>query len=235
VIRAATVTNELVRTAAVTIAGVPSGIAPAPAAMSLSADGVTARARVLDDESWTDAFGVGATRTLRVTLQNRGQSATPPLEIGGGVGRGVEDGASFTTREVGRLAPGARRTVDVPISLSAPAHGDYVVFGTVYGLDAPVRFRARTANDPWALFLAVPLVLVVVARILRRRERARKAEADAAAISVAPAGPATEIVLQPFPDCSPEVGDGDRGRYPSHSYDPNDPRREPAASAASLV
>ena len=232
VIRAATSTNDLVRDVPIEIVGVPMGTAPPPAATSVSAAGLTARARVLDDGSWTDAFGVGVTRTLRVTLHNRGPSATPTLDVGGAVGRSVENGESFSTREVGKLAPGARRTVDVPISLSTPAHGDYVVYGTVYGLDAPVRFRAETANDPWALWLLVPLALIVVARILRRRERARRRDAE---VGTPPQTPRTEIVLEPFLQCSPEVGDGDQGRYPSHSYDPDDPRREPAASAASLV
>ena len=161
VIRASTVTNELMRDAPVTIVGIPTGPAPAPAATSVSAQGVTARAEVIDDDSWTDAFGVGVTRTLRITLHNRGQSATPSLEIGGGVGRSVEHGESFRTRDMGSLAPGARRSVDIPISLSTPAHGDYVVFGTVYGLDAPVQFRAEATNDPWALWLLLPVSLVV--------------------------------------------------------------------------
>ena len=185
---------------------------------------------MLDDDSWTDAFGVGVSRTLRVTLHNRGPSATPPLEVGGGVGRNVEDGETSRAGRSVASWPARRRTIDIPMSLSTPAHGDYVVFGTVFGLDVPVRFRTHTENDPWALWLLAPLALIVIARVLRRRERARRRrEAE----PVTP--PQTETVWEPFPQCSPEVGDGDQGSYPTHSYDRGDPRREPAAHAESLV
>jgi hypothetical protein len=237
VVRAATTTNATVRLAPIVLNGVPAGAAPPPAAVSVAADGLAVHARVLDGtSSWTSVFGAATSRTLRLTIDNRGVSDTPPLRIIGGVGRDATSGEGFASRLIPPLAGGEHRTVTIPVEMSVPAFGDYVVFGTIYGLDAPVTFRADTDNDPWALELAIPVLLLVGAQLARRRERCRAAREPASLpVLEVPRAEPTEIVLDPLPECSPDVGDRDEERYPTPSYDSRDRETTPAATVAGTL
>jgi hypothetical protein len=107
--------------------------------------------------------------------------------------------------------------VRVPVELLAPAWGDYSVFGTVYGPATPVRFSAGTSNEPWGLELALPLLLLVGARIVRRSERKRRETQMALAAAAPLAADPGHALLQ---ESSPAVGSSDDEGLESPAYDP---------------
>ena len=148
-----------------------------------------------------------------MTLVNRGTEAMSSLQVRAFVGKDTAGGDPLAVRHVTRLEPGERRLVVVPFALSSPALGRYTVSGRVFAADGTRDFAAPTANDPWALELMIPLTLLVVARGVRRRERARVA-----------AG----VVADPLQGSSPDVGVIDAGRSRAPVYDP-------VASAPALV
>ena len=96
------------------------------------------------------------------------------LRIVSQVGRAGGVSAPIPPATIASLAPGERRTVTLPFEIDAPVFGRYVVTGSVYGLAAPVTFRASTSNDPWALELAPAVFLLVLAQFVRKRERVSK-------------------------------------------------------------
>src|SRR5262249_55484797 len=148
---------------------------------------------------------------------NKGGQPMTGLRIVAKVGHHATTGEPLRTRVVSVLDPGATRTVRIPVVLSAPAWGDYIVSGTVYGTVPPVRFSEKTSNDASALVLLIPIALLVYAQVLRRRERARKRQQEAEARQAAMWAYAAR---QAFAQISPEVGVGDGDRYKASFYDP---------------
>lgn len=213
VVRGNTSTSDLVRAASIDIAGVPGGTNIPPAVgladpSSLSAWVHLARPAKPWPQSWYAPFGGSAPRAVVLTLTNRGASPMTGLRIVSQVGRAGGVSAPIPPATISSLAPGERRTVTLPFEIDAPAYGTYVVTGSVYGLAAPVTFRASTTNDPWALELLPAVLLLVVAQFVRRRERARKRErGDAAAVASA------------LSESSPELGDPYLGRCGVSPYD----------------
>lgn len=216
VLRASTSASDLVRTVPLAVRGVPTGpeLPPDPSA---SPSNLALHATLKDTTqdwpvSWAPAFAGPVRRALVVTLENRGTSALIHLRVVGTVGRGASSGEPIPVRRIERLDPGTRRTISLPVQISAPAWGDYMVSGRVYGSGEAVAFRVKTSNDPWGLELLVPLTLLVIAHVLRRRERAaRLREQQAAAL----------VASSPLEGSSPDVGAKDEGSSPSHVYDPD--------------
>ena len=164
VVRVWTSDGSVTRNAPVDIAGVPVAPAPPVPATSTSADGISVDVRVHDRSSaWSAAVGLPLSAELEVTVRNSGQSATPALHLGGGVGRSRGGGDPFPTRTIGPIAPGTARMLRIPVDISGPSWGNYVVYGTLFGLDRQLQFERKTSGDPWALELAIPVLILLYA------------------------------------------------------------------------
>ncbi len=217
VLRASTAGSDVVLTVPIDLRGVPTGTELPPDPSGSRGENLTVHATLQaaaqhGPASWAPVFAGPVRRTLLVTLENRGTAALTNLRVVGTVGRGASSGEPIPVRRVARLEPGKRRTVSLPVRISAPAWGDYVVAGRVYGSDEAVAFRVKTTNDAWGLALLLPLALLVMAHALRRRERAsRLREEQAAALAWSSS----------LEGSSPDVGAADEGRSPSHVYDPD--------------
>jgi hypothetical protein len=181
VVRVTTTGGDVVRTAPLEIAGAPVGPVIGPAVVAAeSSDPVplVVRARVSTEgarfpESWYGPLGGPARRTLVLRIANRSTATLTGLRFVASAGHGRGSASPVASRRLAPIAAGAERVVRIPLDLAAPAFGDYVVFGSVYGLDAPVAFSAKASNEPWGLELLLPLLLLVFAQIARRNERAR--------------------------------------------------------------
>jgi hypothetical protein len=241
VVHASTAQGDVVRTAAITILGVPGGvdIEPPGGAVDPSALRVTSQLRNAEvpwPRSWFAAFGGPAYKELVLTVRNTGDSALDGLRVAGRVGhQGTDEGAPIDA--VVPLVPAQSvRQVVVPVTLTAPVYGDYVVTGAIYGPAVPVRFVEHTSSEPWALELGLPLALLLLAQMIRARDRRRRrdgeariaaeaaAAAEVAAIArvhdaLAPPVPALVDAGQTeFPQSSPAVGDHEVGGFDSSSY-----------------
>jgi hypothetical protein len=234
VIRAWTSDGSVTRNAPVDIAGVPVAPAPPVPATSTSSEHVSVRAHVVDRSSaWSAAFGGPLSRDVVVEVRNDGASATPPLQLGGGVGRERGGGDPFSLQKLAPVAPGATRVVTIPITIGGPSWGGYVAYGTLFGLDKPVVFSEETSTDPWALELVIPVLLLAYAQVLRRRERrGRAARAELAATEHETPERVIDLTQEQFPERSPDVGEAVGGRCGSPPYAPDRWSHEPVPSTA---
>jgi len=239
VVRATTTLGDVVRTAPITVLGVSTGvdIAPPSGPADASSLRVTSQLRNADvpwPKSWAAAFGGTAYKELVLTMRNGGELPLAGLRVAGRVGRSGTDEGEPIDAEVPMLPPHSTRALVVPVLLSAPVYGDYTVQGAIYGLAVPVRFVEHTSSEPWAFEIGVPLALLLVAQLVRARDRRRKeqaalvaAQAAAAAaaaedtpVRAAPASAASAGARTPaeFPESSPAVGDPAVGGLESPSY-----------------
>lgn len=218
VVRANTTNGDVVRTAPITIYGVPDGVNLAPAARAPGADSLEVTAHVEPSDvgwpqSWYPPFAGPARRDLVLSMTNTTDGDLAGLRVVGAVGRSKTDEAEPVAMALDTIPARSTRVFRVPFTLSAPVWGDYVVSGSIYGLAAPVTFKVKTASEPWALELLLPLALLVIAQIMRRRERARRRAEDAAMAVAASAEALT------FPESSPDVGVPDGGHWVMPPYD----------------
>ena len=225
VVRASDSSNAVVRTVPFVLLGVSDG--PELADTGAGAPSVRVTAKVEDaDASWlrsaSSAVGAGGTRRLVVTVRNTGASDVSGLRMNAIVGRDEHSGSVASTRSLPTLAAGRSRRFVMSVDLPTPTFGDYVVYGSVAGTTTSVPFRATTSSEPWALWLLVPIGLLITARLLRRRERRR-------ATAPHDAGAARSIELPTLPQCSPDVGNGSGERW---AFDPY-PSDVPAANGSS--
>jgi hypothetical protein len=158
-------------------------------------------------------FGGGARRALRLRLENRGSAPLTGLRAVASVGRSSDDGEPIDARAVPPIAPNSSALFTIPFDIAAPAFGDYVVRGKVFGAGAPVQFSTEVDNDPWMLWLLLPVGLIAVAELLRARDRRRRQQA-ARTLRTVPH--ATTRLAQ----SSPEVGVGVGNGCATSPYDP---------------
>jgi hypothetical protein len=246
VVRATTTLGDVVRTAPVTVLGVPTGvdIAPPGGVVDSSVLHVTSQLRnaaVPWPKSWFAAFGGPAYKELVLTMRNTGDLPLEGLRVAGRVGhQGTNEGEPVNA-VVPVIPAHSTRQVVVPVLLSAPVYGDYSVKGAIYGLATPVRFVEQTTSEPWAFEIGLPLLLLLVAQLLRARDRRRlradeaRALAEAAALAAAaeeaaaieraqyaavPPAPALIDLGETavFPQSSPAVGEPAVGGLESSSY-----------------
>jgi hypothetical protein len=213
VVRVESPTSTIVRTTTVELAGVPvqpvsPPLGPAKAS-NLKVSSTVVGAADSWPASWSGAFGGRANRRLRVVLTNNGAVPITGVSVTAYVGRDRSSGHPVASRHAGALAPHASETIEMPFALGAPAWGEYQVFGHVYGLDRPASFATTTESSPWAWQIVIPLVLLLVARWLRRRERLRSRSAVAVvhpAMSIPTVAPGvTSAVVRPVAAAAPEV------------------------------
>jgi hypothetical protein len=222
VIRANTISSEIVRTAPIVVADVPNGGDIPPAVQQATPDqlAVTVKLQRVEDSivnTLVPPLGGPVQLHLFVTMHNRGATPMNGLRIVGSVGKSLADREPIGRTPAVDLRPGETTQVTVPVELSAPAFGDYTVAGSVYGAEVPTKFVVRTHNDPWALELLLPLLLILIAQLVRRRDRIRRAMDDADGASTASVD---EPVL--LHQSSPRVGDAYGPNSNGASYDLDD-------------
>jgi hypothetical protein len=220
VVRAALTDGSVVRIAPISIAGVPEGVnIPAAAGPASTREvRVTASIETADvdrPETWWPAFGGPAHKVLVLAVHNRSLGTVSGLRVVGEVGHVHSQEGQPLGAAVPDVAAGETRVVRVPFTVTAPVYGTYSVHGTVYGLAAPLTFHLTTKSEPWALELAVPLSLLLIAQYVRRRERVRRRNEAARSLE------AVDALTAPveFSQCSPGVGVEDDLYWQSSSYD----------------
>jgi hypothetical protein len=219
VVRAAMSDGSVVRTAPIDVAGVPSGVnipgaAPPAGTDALQVSAAVEAADVGWPESWWPAFGGPAHKVLILSMHNRSLGTISGLRVVGEFGHVHSQEGQPLGATVPDIPAGETRVVRVPFTIPAPVWGTYTVHGSVYGLAAPVTFHLTTKNEPWALELAVPLALLLMAQLVRRRDRRRRRDDRAAR----EAADQTTAPLE-FPQCSPAVGVEDDRYWESSPYD----------------
>jgi hypothetical protein len=110
-------------------------------------------------------------------MTNTGPTPLSDITVTAAVGRDSQSGDPLQPPNVDPLSAGQTRRLELPVRLSAPSFGRYVVFGTVYGTGASVSFTASTRTTPWALFLIVIILVVDVVAVTTVRARRRRQEA----------------------------------------------------------
>jgi hypothetical protein len=128
---------------------------------------------------WQSWFGASTTRDLVVTIHNAGTAPVddPPLVLTAGKGNNPQ--RVVTPPHVGRVEPGARRTVRAEVPLDPLSFGTYTVRGRIGNTGAQETFRTHATVYPWGLLvgslLLLLLMLIWLWKVLRRRIAARKA------------------------------------------------------------
>ncbi|MFE7484165.1 hypothetical protein [Streptomyces sp. NPDC057552] len=165
VVHVATVTGEQALADAVfTVAGHPT--APLPPRTDEGKLAVLATPRLEGESSLLTWFGAPPARQLVLTVGNLGSAPVedPVFEIGTAHGVYAPQWEERVWR--GTIAPGARARVELPVELSAGAHGDYQVslrYGTKVLAEQPWG-----VSRPWGVTLFwVLLCLVVPAAVFR--------------------------------------------------------------------
>lgn len=181
VIRAATAGDKLVRTVPIDLVGV--GTAPVSDPDVNAADAVRIEARVVRGspgffDRLRSSLGGPTDRTLQLVLTNTGQEPLRGVSVVVAVARQPQGGEPLQPPNVGVLPPGESRTYRLAVSLPAPAFGTYSVFGSVYGVGAPVTFSAKTKTTPVGLLLIVVLLVVIGMAVLSLRVRRRQEQRE---------------------------------------------------------
>ena len=176
VVRATTPDNAIVRLAPIEVVGWPvltPGQRPGDPFATASASQVQVSAQLVTDHpSLASWFGGAMSRSLRITIHNRGPSAVTNLVITASAGRDIDSGQVLEMPHVGTIAAGRARVVTVPLSFAGPIYGRYVVSGQVLGLDRPIGFEAGTSPRPWGVIVVVLVVACALVWSIRRRGRA---------------------------------------------------------------
>lgn len=137
---------------------------------------------------WTAWFGAQPKRTLELRVHNPNTAAyqDPPLVVR--QGRPGQPGEVVSTQDVGTFAPGATRTLRVPVTLSPLSFGTEEVHGTLGFSGYSTTFSDKTVVVPWGLIAAVLVLAQLILVGFRNRVRRRlRREADRAAAAAAAA------------------------------------------------
>jgi hypothetical protein len=174
VYRASTRTNDVVRTLPVEISGVPlltpDRMAPDPGVAVTAADLIVdARVESGQDQDVRAAFGFAVAGMLVLEIRNTGHLPQGPFTVSGSVGRDARSGEPLPLVRTDTVAPGDIRRIEIPFELDAPANGDYVVAGSLWGSSSPVRFDVSTTNRPWGWMVVPAMAALAVAFRGRRR------------------------------------------------------------------
>jgi hypothetical protein len=178
VLRASGPGEQLVRTIPFEVVGVSRAPLTRPPGSEGPALRVTARlaSRSLSfGDRARSALGGPTRRVLELTVTNTGSTPLTDVSITAAVGRDSQSGDPLQPPNLDPLPPGQTRRLDLPVRLSTPSFGRYVVFGTAYGGGVPVSFAASTRTMPWALVVIALLLVadVVAVATLRLRRRSR--------------------------------------------------------------
>ncbi|MER5457163.1 hypothetical protein ABT008_20475 [Micromonospora sp. NPDC002389] len=130
---------------------------------------VVVGAHVERDGGWPALFGASAQRTVVLRLRND-EPVPVAVALSFTVGRGPEPTGFVASPDTPDLAAGEERLVRIPMTLPAPAVGDYRIHGEVVTSGAARRVEATTDHQPWGLagLLGLALLVPVAAEVRRR-------------------------------------------------------------------
>lgn len=166
VVRASTIDHSARASAPIALIGVTSPVTVHPdttvhtgttAGTSLAITSL----RVRRELGWS-LLGGPATVTVTMTVRNGTDRPVSVPVASVVVGRGAHPTEFVPAPAIGALAPGESTIVAVPVTIAAPAYGDYTIRGEIGGLPlaAPATFEARTQTYPWAVAILTATVAV---------------------------------------------------------------------------
>ncbi|TBL28955.1 MULTISPECIES: hypothetical protein [unclassified Micromonospora] len=135
---------------------------------------VVVGAHVERDGGWPALFGASARRTVVLRLRND-EPVPVAVTLSFSVGRGPEPTGFVASPDTPDLAAGEERVVRVPMTLPAPAVGDYRIHGELVTSGAARRVEATTDHQPWGLagLFGFALLVPAAAEVRRRRSSGR--------------------------------------------------------------
>ena len=177
VVRVSTPGNDAVKTAPIELRGVRVGpvVGAQPPGPVLRVTASVSAPKGAGLQRLRSAVGGRTPRRLQLTIFNTGSTPATRLDLSAAVGRDAQGGEPLRIPTIESLGGGQSTTVEIPFTLAAPAFGDYVVFGTVYGPGSPVGFTARTAKSPAVLLMVLAVLGLDAALVGVRRVQRHKA------------------------------------------------------------
>jgi hypothetical protein len=209
VVRASDVTSLVVALAPFDVIGAPTAPIVGPESV-VAAVPLTVRAEVHQERGsffnrLRRVLGGPSHRRLVLELHNTSGAPLSGVVVTAALGRHATGGSPLDAPAVADLAPGERRSIELPLDLEAPVHGRYVVSGQAFTGGQAVPFATTVHYVPWALLVMAGLVAVAVVGVVllavRHRERARRPSGDESEHSVT--GPVT-LGEQGLPDPNPD-------------------------------
>lgn len=209
---------------------------------------LTVNSTHLGTGGWRSWFGLAHTRPLEFTIENTGNVPVDDPTVALAVGVGAAAPSVVRAPDVGRLEPGARRTVRVPVAVDAAAWGDVRIEGELPGFADPTIVDARSGGRPWGgvVVLSAFAAMVVVAMVIGARRRRRLSttrgarSAQEVVIDLRTEGGAVTIDLRELASAWGAYGPPDPSDVeaalrrtlvadlaPLYGLDPNDPADEP--------
>ncbi|MEU6670185.1 hypothetical protein [Streptomyces sp. NPDC046727] len=165
VVHVATVTGaEAEADAVLEVAGHP--VAPLPAEPSAGRLAVLSDTRLTGSSGLLTWFGAPPSRTLVLTVGNTGTGAIENPVFRVGTAHGVFAPEWDERQWHGTLAPGKKAQVELPVELSAGAHGDYTV--TLKYAGRVLAEQPWGVGRPWGVTLFWILLCLVVPTALFR-------------------------------------------------------------------
>ncbi len=190
VIRATTLSADIVATTDVRLNGVVDRVREqptAPAEPEPTQPPLAAQVKVERDTAASSAarrlVGVASPLVLTITVVNPGTAPTPPQRLQVVAGRNITGGSTLAEINIAALEPGETTVIPARVEVGAPAIGRYVLHGRVEGAppgDAPL-FDRRV--ESWPIVTIAALVMVVCLATTRGRER-RLASASVGTIAI---------------------------------------------------
>ena len=115
---------------------------------------------------------------MSLTIANTGTVPLANLPVTVALGTSKQPTDVVARPKFPEIAAGDSQSVDVPITLPAPAFGTYTVKTTVSGIDQPTSSTVTTSTYPWLLLAVAILLLQIPLLGLHRRRMAADAPDD---------------------------------------------------------
>jgi hypothetical protein len=177
VLRASTPGEDIVKTMAIDLLGVPT--APLADVATSNSRALAIEASVLSTHASIanlvrNAMGGRTRRVLLLTIKNKSSTIVSDISVTAALGRTTQSGETLQSPNIDPIGPHETRTFTIEFALRPPAFGAFKVFGTVYSSGEPISFQATTHSTPWLLFLvggvlAADLVALGALRVRRRQ------------------------------------------------------------------
>ena len=148
---------------------VVTGQPTAPLDTSRTIRTLTATSKLTGAGPLTAWLGGAAKRTFVLTMVNTGNSAITNPGVTLTIGKGADPTTLLATPQVGTILAGQTAQYRLPITIKAPAFGQYRVKAYFSDLDTPVSTTASTSSYPWVLIVLVWLLIQPLLLGLYRR------------------------------------------------------------------